>query len=102
LVPVAEICGEPTLAPPEPFDRELQGEVAIVWVEGELPAPHEALSPITPIPDPQNGPTLVPSEPVSGGASPQTIIVRVEAEQAAGEDQPAGEGLRKRLRLGGS
>jgi hypothetical protein len=80
----------------------LRGEVAIVRVEGELPAPDEALSPIAPIPDPQNEPALVPPEPVPGGASPLTITVRVEAEQAAGEDIPTDARPRERLRVGGS
>jgi hypothetical protein len=102
LVPLPETQGEPTLAPPEPPDGDLQRDVVVVRVEGKLRAPAEALSPVVPIPDPHNEPTLAPPEPLSGEATPRMIVVRVEAEQTAAADLPTGEGPRERPRAGGS
>ena len=92
LVPVPETRKEPTLAPPEPDKGHAPGQIVVLRVEGEVPAPGELLPATVPTPEPRGEPTPAPPEPpvrLASASRPQTIVVDVDAEQAAEAGLPA-------------
>lgn len=89
LVPVPDEPKEPTLAPPEPAKQIASGQILVVRVDGEVPAPGEPLSALVPIPEPQGEPTAAPPGCRASGSGPQTILVQVDGEQVAGNAPPA-------------
>jgi hypothetical protein len=96
LAPVPEERKEPTLAPPEPANEHAPGQIVVVRVEGEVPAPGELLPAMVPTPEPQDEPTPAPPEPpmrLARAWGPHTIVLEVDAEQTPEAGLPADDGV---------